>query len=158
MLLLLFLKCCFWLNRETLSGCTSPGVPRSAWAVVMSECECEWIYFGFSFLLCGYPLKRGGCHLLVAVKSLVLSGDIWQYPLTSRPPCISDWSITDRYIKKRKIWKRLDITTMEKAVSVCACEQPFGTIEGYGYVRYVPDPFIILMYILSLWLPSSFQG
>ena len=25
-------------------------------------------FFCFSFLLCGYPLKRGGCHLLVAVK------------------------------------------------------------------------------------------
>ena len=56
------------LNRETLSGCTSPGVPRSAWAVVMSEYECEWTFFGFSFLLCGYSLERGDCHLLVAIK------------------------------------------------------------------------------------------
>ena len=71
-----------WSTKECLSGCDE-------WMWVWMD------FFGFSFLLCGYPLKRGGCHLLVAVKSLVLSGDIWQYPLTSRPPCISDWSITD---------------------------------------------------------------
>ena len=50
-------------------------------AVLMSECECEWIYLGFSFLLCGYALEREGYHLLGAVKPWYLKKKLGGYHL-----------------------------------------------------------------------------
>jgi len=44
-----------WSTKEWLSGCDE-------WMWVRMD------FFGFSFLLSGYPLGRGGCHLSVAVK------------------------------------------------------------------------------------------
>ena len=36
---------------EDLSGCISPGVPSSVWAVVMSECDCECFVLGVISLM-----------------------------------------------------------------------------------------------------------
>ena len=58
-----------WWQKGWMSGGTSLGVPRGFWAVVMSECECEWIFsFVFVFLSCDYSLRKRSCHLLVTVS------------------------------------------------------------------------------------------
>ena len=44
---------------------------------------------------------------------------------------------------------------MEKAVSVCACEQPFGTIEGYGYVRYVGTGSVYNLNVYIVFMTSK---
>ena len=86
-----------WSTKECLSGCDE-------WMWVWMD------FFGFSFLLCGYPMERGGCHLLVAVKARYMKKQEHNVHIRMRPVVLV-WILFCRY------WLLLSFETLFVGIS-----------------------------------------